>query len=116
MASSSLANGTLREASFTNSAEPGEVMNGSSTPHPHSAPGVMPIAVVGMACRFPGGSSNPEKLWDMLEKKRSGWSEIPAERFTQRSFQGHNNSVAGTVYFNRQLSGWDATYEVSRLV
>ena len=63
----------------------------------HHGAGVMPIAVVGMACRFPGGSSSPEKLWDMLVEKRSGWSPIPADRFTQSSFEHPSSSVSGTV-------------------
>ncbi|KAL8735751.1 MAG: hypothetical protein Q9166_000614 [cf. Caloplaca sp. 2 TL-2023] len=58
--------------------------------------GVMPIAVVGMACRFPGGSSNPEKLWEMLVNKRSGWSKAPVERFTQESFEHPSSIVGGT--------------------
>lgn len=57
----------------------------------------MPIAVVGMACRFPGASSNPAKLWDMLANKRSGWSTTPAERFTQSSFEHPSSAVGGTV-------------------
>ncbi|KAL8882951.1 MAG: hypothetical protein Q9198_000127 [Flavoplaca austrocitrina] len=56
----------------------------------------MPIAVVGMACRFPGDSSNPAKLWDMLANKRSGWSRVPAERFTQDSFEHPSSAVGGT--------------------
>ena len=59
--------------------------------------GVMPIAVVGMACRLPGGSSDPEKFWNMVAKGRSGWSSIPAERFTQSSFEHPSSDVGGTV-------------------
>ena len=59
--------------------------------------GVMPIAIVGMACRLPGGSSNPEKLWNMVASGRSGWSSIPAERFTQSSFEHPSSDVGGTV-------------------
>ncbi|PHH78323.1 hypothetical protein CDD80_7078 [Ophiocordyceps camponoti-rufipedis] len=29
-----------------------------------------PIAVVGVACRFPGGANSPSKLWDLLCEKR----------------------------------------------
>ena len=30
-----------------------------------------PIAVVGMAGRFPGDASDPEKLWDLIVKART---------------------------------------------
>ena len=76
-------------------------VNGNETAMDLLAPGyvasVIPIAVVGMGCRFPGGSSNPEKLWEMLASKRSGWSKTPADRFTQHSFQHPSSSVSGTV-------------------
>lgn len=58
---------------------------------------VMPIAVVGMSCRLPGGSTSPEKLWDMLANGRSGWSPTPVDRFTQSSFQHPSSIVEGTV-------------------
>jgi len=31
----------------------------------------MPIAVVGMGCRLPGESSNPDKLWQVLSEGKS---------------------------------------------
>ena len=27
------------------------------------------VAVIGLACRFPGSASNEAKLWDLLEKR-----------------------------------------------
>ena len=66
---------------------PGNLPNGCSTIGPTSTSssfndhedGVIPIAVIGMGCRFPGDASSPEKLWDMLASGRNGWSKIPAE-------------------------------------
>lgn len=39
------------------------------------------IAIVGMACRLPGGASDPEKFWDLLEKGLDVHRKIPADRF-----------------------------------
>ncbi|MFW6692989.1 SDR family NAD(P)-dependent oxidoreductase [Streptomyces sp. MAR4 CNX-425] len=39
-----------------------------------------PIAIVGMACRFPGGVRSPEDLWQMLAEGRTGIGEFPEDR------------------------------------
>jgi acyl transferase domain-containing protein/surfactin synthase thioesterase subunit len=40
-----------------------------------------PIAVVGIGCRFPGGVSGPEGLWQALISGRDATSEVPADRW-----------------------------------
>ncbi|HYY96360.1 MAG TPA: beta-ketoacyl synthase N-terminal-like domain-containing protein, partial [Pyrinomonadaceae bacterium] len=37
-----------------------------------------PIAVIGMACRFPGGSDTPERFWQLLGRGLSAITEVPA--------------------------------------
>ncbi|WUV09498.1 SDR family NAD(P)-dependent oxidoreductase [Amycolatopsis sp. NBC_01488] len=39
-----------------------------------------PIAIVGMACRFPGGVSTPDELWDLVVAGRDGTSRFPEDR------------------------------------
>ncbi|KAK4077567.1 hypothetical protein Purlil1_12329 [Purpureocillium lilacinum] len=39
------------------------------------------IAVVGMACRFPGGADDTEKFWEVLVQGRDVHAHIPPDRF-----------------------------------
>ncbi|UQA61056.1 type I polyketide synthase [Polyangium aurulentum] len=41
-----------------------------------------PIAIIGMACRFPGGASTPEAFFGTLEAGRDTVTEVPAERWS----------------------------------
>ncbi|WP_374939649.1 type I polyketide synthase, partial [Streptomyces sp. UH6] len=48
--------------------------------HAASATADDPVVVVGMSCRFPGGVTSPEELWQMLVAGRDGLSGFPADR------------------------------------
>ncbi|MEU0926615.1 type I polyketide synthase [Streptomyces solisilvae] len=39
-----------------------------------------PIAIVGMSCRFPGGVSSPEELWQLMVSGGEAQTEFPADR------------------------------------
>ncbi|SDY87933.1 pimaricinolide synthase PimS1 [Amycolatopsis xylanica] len=39
-----------------------------------------PIAIVGMGCRFPGGITSAEQLWEMIAAGRDGITQFPVDR------------------------------------
>mgnify|MGYP001658064402 CR=1 FL=1 len=45
----------------------------------------VPVAIVGMACKFGGDATSPSKLWDMCVEGQDGWGAIPHERFDLKS-------------------------------
>ncbi|KAA1251687.1 acyltransferase domain-containing protein [Mycobacterium simiae] len=58
---------------------------GAESPAAHHRPNRRsleePIAVIGMGCRFPGGVSGPDALWQFLCERRSAIGCVPDERW-----------------------------------
>ncbi|MCJ1396149.1 hypothetical protein MMC18_009038 [Xylographa bjoerkii] len=77
---------------------------------------VEPIAIIGMACRFPGEASSVENFWDMMYNARTGHSKIPATRFNADSWYHPDNDRRGAIntkhgfFLEEDPSSFDAPF------
>ena len=44
------------------------------------------IAIIGMACKFPGGVNTLEDYWQLLVQKKDAIREVPKDRWDTRKF------------------------------
>ena len=65
-----------------------------------------PIAIVGMGCRFPGGLSSPEQLWDAVVSSVDAMGEFPGDRGWDLTGDGFAR-VGGFV---EDVAGFDAGF------
>ncbi|QMU71590.1 type I polyketide synthase [Streptacidiphilus sp. P02-A3a] len=47
---------------------------------PTAADPTEPVAIIGMACRFPGGVNSPEELWRLVEEGGDAVGDFPTDR------------------------------------
>ncbi len=62
-----------------------------------------PVAVIGMACRLPGGIDSPQRLWQALLRGDDLVGEIPVERWDAGTFYDPQPGVPG-----RSATRWGA--------
>src|ERR1700752_3425092 len=74
----------------------------NSSPIMNTTPAT-PVAVIGMACRLPGGIDSPERLWEAWLRGDALLPEIPSDRWDADEYYDPEPGVPG-----RSVSKWGA--------
>ena len=74
-----------------------------------------PIAIIGMACRFPGGADSPEAFWRVLRDGIDAMSEVPSDRWDMNRYYDPNPDAVGKIYtrfagFIRNIRQFDPAF------
>ncbi|WP_031486281.1 type I polyketide synthase [Streptomyces bicolor] len=67
------------------------------------------VAIISMACRFPGGANSPEALWRLLAAGEDAITEVPAGRWETQGLYDPDPEATGKAYslHGGYLSGID---------
>lgn len=74
-----------------------------------------PIAIIGMACRFPGDADTPEAFWRLLYNGTNAITEVPRDRWDIEAFYNPDPEVPGKMYtrwggFLKQVDQFDPQF------
>src|SRR5688572_30750299 len=74
-----------------------------------------PIAIVGLACRFPGGADTPERFWDILHRGADVIAEVPADRWDINALYDPDPDAPGKMAsrwggFLQDIAGFDPDF------
>ncbi|PGH05127.1 hypothetical protein AJ79_06875 [Helicocarpus griseus UAMH5409] len=77
---------------------------------------LLPVAIVGMACRLPGDATSPDTLWELCSRRRSGWSKIPEARYNAAAYYHPNPdrngafNIKGGYFLQEDVGLFDAPF------
>ena len=57
-----------------------------------------PIALIGMACRFPGGANTPDQFWNVLKNGVDTICEVPKERWDAKTYFDSDPTTPGKMF------------------
>lgn len=60
-----------------------------------------PIAIIGSACRLPGGANTPEAFWELLRGGVDATREVPADRWNLDELYDPDPDAPGKMYTRR---------------
>lgn len=74
-----------------------------------------PIAIIGMACRFPGGANDPESFWQLCKSGVDAIQEVPSDRWDLNTYYHPAPETPGKIYTRRggfleQVDEFDASF------
>ena len=74
-----------------------------------------PIAIVGLACRLPGGADSPAAFWHLLDSGTDAVAEIPPARFSLNGLYDPNPDAPGKIAtrrgaFLKEIDKFDAGF------
>ncbi len=67
----------------------------------HEREHFMPIAVVGIGCRLPGGADDPDAFWRLLRDGVDATSEVPRDRWDAGALYDPDPAAAGRIVTRR---------------
>ncbi|MBJ7417415.1 MAG: type I polyketide synthase, partial [Niveispirillum sp.] len=59
------------------------------------------LAIIGMACRFPGGANDPDRFWTLIRDGGDAISEVPVDRWPAAAFYSADYAAPGRMYTAR---------------
>jgi len=74
------------------------------------------IAIVGMACRFPGGADSLESFWKLLHQGEDAIITVPSDRWDADAYYDADRSAPGKIcsklggFLKEPIDGFDANF------